>query len=49
MNKKFVYQVSNNKKVILWCTVNQISSSNMFWCNHHHQGAHYMRLLKLQC
>jgi hypothetical protein len=24
MNKKFVYQVGNNKKVILWCTVNQI-------------------------
>jgi len=19
----------------------------MFWCNHHHQGAHYMSLLKL--
>jgi len=27
MNKKFVYQVGNNKKVILWCTVNQISRS----------------------
>jgi len=27
MNKKFVYQVGNNKKVILWCTVNQISGS----------------------
>jgi len=26
MNKKFVYQVGNNKKVILWCTANQISS-----------------------
>jgi len=25
MNKKFVYQVGNNKKVILWCTANQIS------------------------
>jgi len=25
MKKKFVYQVGNNKKVILWCTVNQIS------------------------
>ena len=25
MNKKFMYQVVNNKKVILWCTVNQIS------------------------
>jgi hypothetical protein len=24
MNKKFMYQVGNNKKVILWCTVNQI-------------------------
>ena len=23
MNKKFVYQVGNNKKVILWCTANQ--------------------------
>jgi hypothetical protein len=21
----------------------------MFRCNHHHQGAHYMSLLKLQC
>jgi hypothetical protein len=21
----------------------------MFWCNHHHQGVHYMSLLKLQC
>jgi len=27
MNKKFVYQVGNNKKVILWCTANQISRS----------------------
>jgi len=26
MNKKFVYQVGNNKKVILLCTANQISS-----------------------
>jgi len=25
MNKKFVYQVGNNKKVILWCTANQVS------------------------
>jgi len=25
MNKKFVYQVGNNKKVILWCAANQIS------------------------
>jgi len=25
MNKKFVNQVGNNKKVILWCTANQIS------------------------
>jgi len=25
MNKKFVYQVVNNKKVILWCMANQIS------------------------
>jgi len=25
MNKKFVYRVGNNKKVILWCTANQIS------------------------
>jgi len=25
MNKKFVYQVGNNKKVTLCCTVNQIS------------------------
>jgi len=25
MNKKFVYQVGNNKKVILWCRANQIS------------------------
>jgi len=25
MNKRFVYQVGNNKKVILWCTANQIS------------------------
>jgi len=25
MNKKFVYQVDNNKEVILWCTGNQIS------------------------
>jgi len=24
MNKKFVYQVGNNKKVILWFTANQI-------------------------
>jgi hypothetical protein len=25
MNKKFVYQVGNNKKAILWRTANQIS------------------------
>jgi len=25
MNKKFVYQVGNNKKVILWCTADRIS------------------------
>jgi len=25
MNKKFVYEVGNNKKVIVWCTANQIS------------------------
>ena len=25
MNKKFVYQVGNNKRVILWCTAKQIS------------------------
>jgi len=25
MNKKFVYQVGNNKKVILRCTANRIS------------------------
>jgi len=25
MNKKFVYQVGNNKKVMLWFTANQIS------------------------
>jgi len=25
INKKFVYQVGNNKKVILWCTANRIS------------------------
>jgi len=25
MNKKFVYKVGNNKKVILWCMANQIS------------------------
>jgi len=28
MNKKFVYQVGNNKKVILWCTANRISRSS---------------------
>jgi len=27
MNKKFVYQVGNNKKVILWCTANQIKKN----------------------
>jgi len=31
MNKKFVYQVGNNKEVILWCMANQISRS-MVWC-----------------
>jgi len=30
MNTKFVYQVGNNKKVILWCTANQISSDTKF-------------------
>ena len=29
MNKKFVYQVGNNIKVILWCTANQISRLNI--------------------
>jgi len=32
MNKKFVCQVGNNKKVILWCTANQISSTGTV-CN----------------
>jgi hypothetical protein len=27
MNKKFVYQVGNNKEVILWCTANQSINS----------------------
>jgi len=33
MNKKIVYQVGNNKKVILWCTANQISrwSQSVAW------------------
>jgi len=33
MNKKFVYEVGNNKKVILWCTANQISRCcmNITW------------------
>jgi len=26
-----------------------LNNCNMFRCNHHHQGAHYMSLLKLQC
>jgi len=30
MNKKFVYQVGNNKKVILWCTAKQTSRCNSF-------------------
>jgi len=35
MNKKFVYQVGNNKKVILWCTANQISTiySGLYSCS----------------
>jgi len=33
MNKKFGYQVGNNKKVILWCTANQISR---FTCKDRH-------------
>ena len=31
MNKKFVYQVGNNKNVILWCTANQISIHKYFY------------------
>jgi len=31
MNKKFVYQVGNNKKVILWCMANQISRFAYYW------------------
>jgi len=31
MNKKFVYQGGNNKKVILWCTANQLSSVASGW------------------
>jgi len=30
MNKKFVYQVGNNKKVILWCTANQVSRTTEY-------------------
>jgi len=30
MNKRFVYQVGNNKKVTLWCTANQISRFTSF-------------------
>jgi len=29
MNKKFVYQFGNNKKVIPWCMANQISRYNL--------------------
>jgi hypothetical protein len=34
MNKKFVYQVSKNKKVILWCTAKRISrfAGHTFTC-----------------
>jgi len=32
MNKKSVYQVGNNKKVILWCTANQISRQTFYVC-----------------
>ena len=33
MNKKFVYQVGNNKNVILWCTANQISRRYLMFYN----------------
>jgi hypothetical protein len=29
MNKKFVYHVGNNKKAILWCAANQISTNSV--------------------
>ena len=32
MNKKFVYQVGNNKKVILWCMANQMSRTAGIVC-----------------
>ena len=35
MNKKFVYQVGNNKKVILWCTANQISRFTLHYTSPH--------------
>jgi len=38
MNKKFVYQVgNNNKKVILWCTANQISRRQTLFTGTWHQ------------
>jgi len=43
MKKKFVYQVGNNKKVILWCTGNQISTLYMF----HTVSPSIIRSLKL--
>jgi len=33
MNKKIVYQVGNNKKVILWCTANQTSRTEILVWN----------------
>jgi len=35
MNKKFVYQAGNNKKVILWCTANQVSNQLQSWALYH--------------
>jgi hypothetical protein len=34
MNKEFVYQIGNNKKVILWCTANQISRFTYCVCRY---------------
>jgi hypothetical protein len=46
---KFYYQLMHKRialKGVLKFTLKQLQH---VWCDHHHQGAHYVSFLKLQC
>jgi len=55
MNKKFVYQVGGNKKVILCCTANQISRcqkefkykySTQMWSQYYYMGVKLGKIIQ---